>query len=156
MKVELRKLAIYPRLSKETIAFNAVVYIDGEKIGHAENDGHGGATLVFWSASSERRAEIEAALKCLVPSEFAAYTDGTEWAIDAAVDKARSEKERVKNDVSFKRRCAKYGTAAARFEVSGPFGTETIWIEFGKHDEGAAKAQMAAKHPTIQNWVVIA
>jgi hypothetical protein len=33
---------------------------------------------------------------------------------------------------------------------------ETIWIEFDKVDEDATKAKMAAKHPTIQNWVVIA
>ena len=156
MKIELRKLAIYPRLSKETIAFNAVVYVDGEKIGHAENDGHGGETTLFWEVSPDRRAEIEATLKQLVPSEFSAYTRGTEWAIDEAVEQARSAKEAVKNDTRFKKRCAKYGTAAARFDVPGPLGKETIWIEFDKRGEAIAKDQMVSKHPTLQNWTVIA
>ena len=33
MKVELKKLAIYPRLSEETTAFNADLWVDGVKVG---------------------------------------------------------------------------------------------------------------------------
>lgn len=45
MKVELKKLRHYPRLSKETMAFNADVYIDDEKAGTAENTGKGAPTM---------------------------------------------------------------------------------------------------------------
>lgn len=155
MKVELKKLAIYPRLSKDTIAFNAVVYVDGEKIGHAENDGHGGETTIFWAASLPRRAEIEATLKKLVPPEFTSAR-GTEWAIDHLVEQARSEKETSKNDARFRRLCAKHGTGAARFDVPGPWGTETIWVEYVKGAEDATRTQLASKHPALQNWTVIA
>jgi hypothetical protein len=43
MKVELRKFTHSPALSRETIAFTADLYIDGEKVGRAMNDGGGGS-----------------------------------------------------------------------------------------------------------------
>lgn len=46
MKVELKRLVTYPRMSEETTAFNADLWIDGKKVGTAENDGHGGSNLL--------------------------------------------------------------------------------------------------------------
>ena len=42
MNITLKKIAIYHRLSEETTAYNADVYIDGVKSYAASNDGHGG------------------------------------------------------------------------------------------------------------------
>jgi mRNA-degrading endonuclease RelE of RelBE toxin-antitoxin system len=42
MKVELRGLKFYPRLTQETNAFSATIYINGKKSGECSNDGHGG------------------------------------------------------------------------------------------------------------------
>jgi hypothetical protein len=42
MKIELRKITYNARLSEETPAFAADVYIDGKKRGDVRNDGHGG------------------------------------------------------------------------------------------------------------------
>jgi hypothetical protein len=155
MKVELKKLALYPRLSEETTAFNADLWVDGKKVGYAKNDGHGGATFVNWTVLPARRDEIEAALKPRVPAEYT-FTTGVEWAIDEIVDAKRTEKEIAKNDASFRRHCAKNGTAAARFDVPSTFGRETIVIEYAKGDEAAAKSQMLKKHVTLENWTVIA
>lgn len=155
MQIELKKLAIYPRLSKETTAFNAVVYVDGANVGVAENSGHGGETMIHWAVPAARRAEIETTLKKLVPTEFA-NTSGTTWAIDEAVEQQRAEKETAKTDARFRRSCAKHGTGAARFHVPGQYGGQTIWVEFVKDGESAAKAQVLAKHPSLQNWTVIA
>lgn len=47
MKIELRKVAHYPRLSEETEAFNAEIYIDGVKRGDVKNDGHGGMNMIY-------------------------------------------------------------------------------------------------------------
>lgn len=44
MVIELRKVQEYPRLSEETTAFSADLYIDGVKRGTAENEGKGGST----------------------------------------------------------------------------------------------------------------
>jgi hypothetical protein len=155
MEVELKKLAIYPRLSEETTAFAADLWIDGAKVGYAKNDGHGGMTFVDWTVPAERRREIEAALKLRVPAEYT-FVSGVEWAIDEVVEAKRAEKETAKNDASFKRRSIKYGTAAARFDIPGEFGKETIWIEYGRGDEAGAKAQMQKKHAKLENWTVIA
>jgi len=155
MKVELRKLAIYPRMSQETTAFAADLWIDGAKVGYAKNEGHGGATFVDWTAAREQRVEIEATLKTRIPAKYK-FASGVEWAIDEIVEAKRTEKETAKNDASFKRRGAKYGTAAARFDVPGEYGKETIWIEYAKGGEVAAKAQMQTKHATLENWTVIA
>jgi hypothetical protein len=42
MKYELKKLQVYPRISQETTAFNADLWIDGIKAAECSNEGHGG------------------------------------------------------------------------------------------------------------------
>lgn len=54
MKVELRNFEFYPRLSEETNAFNADLWIDGKKVGTAENDGKGGMNRLYFQ---DRKAE---------------------------------------------------------------------------------------------------
>lgn len=44
MKIELKKLKVYERMSEETNAFVADVHINGTKVGTAKNDGCGGET----------------------------------------------------------------------------------------------------------------
>jgi hypothetical protein len=46
MKIELRNVTYNARLSEETAAFAATVYVDGKKRGEAKNDGHGGMTFI--------------------------------------------------------------------------------------------------------------
>jgi hypothetical protein len=46
MKFTLKRISYSSRLSQETNAFAADVYIDGKKAGIAENAGHGGSTDV--------------------------------------------------------------------------------------------------------------
>lgn len=44
MNIELKNIHHYPRMSEETEAFVADIFIDGQKIGYAKNEGHGGNT----------------------------------------------------------------------------------------------------------------
>lgn len=44
MKIELKKIQVFERMSEETTAFAADLYINGEKVGYAKNDGRGGMT----------------------------------------------------------------------------------------------------------------
>jgi len=46
MKIELKKVSFSERMSEETNAFVADVYVDGKNVGYAKNDGHGGNTDV--------------------------------------------------------------------------------------------------------------
>jgi hypothetical protein len=57
MKIELKKLQVYPRMSEETTAFSAEVYINGTHVGSARNDGKGGETeLQFYHAQVSKEA----------------------------------------------------------------------------------------------------
>jgi len=44
MNIELRNVVIYDKMSEETTAFRASLYIDNKRIGFAKNDGQGGCT----------------------------------------------------------------------------------------------------------------
>jgi hypothetical protein len=46
MKIELKKIQTFERMSEETNAFVADVYINGKNVGTAKNDGHGGETYL--------------------------------------------------------------------------------------------------------------
>jgi hypothetical protein len=46
MKIELRNVAYNARLSEETSAYAADVWIDGKKAGTTQNAGHGGPDLI--------------------------------------------------------------------------------------------------------------
>jgi len=64
MKIELRKVSHYPRLSRETEAFNADVYVNDVKRGTVENEGHGGPNNIDpW----ELGLEVETYAKTLPP-----------------------------------------------------------------------------------------
>ena len=46
MALTLKNLKHFAAGSQETYCFTATVYLDGKKVGTAENDGHGGETIV--------------------------------------------------------------------------------------------------------------
>lgn len=60
MKIELKKIAYNERLSQETNAFAADLYIDGRKAGIASNEGHGGPTN-YYATTDQGRALIREA-----------------------------------------------------------------------------------------------
>jgi hypothetical protein len=62
MKIELKNVTYNARLSEETAAFAATVYVDGKKRGEAKNDGHGGMTFIYPQALHD---EIDAYAKTL-------------------------------------------------------------------------------------------
>jgi hypothetical protein len=62
--IELRKLQIYERMSEETTAFVADIYVGGIKAGYAKNDGHGGSTDCH-PYPEQRKLFEEAESQCL-------------------------------------------------------------------------------------------
>ena len=156
MKIELRRFTTNARLSQETTAFAADVWVDGKKAGSAENDGHGGSTIVHLDRAV--RDAVEAHGKALVPAEYQSFTSGAEWIVDQLVeselqkkaDKALAKKlekidrqERAKNEP--------HGYETARFRS----GDTWSWFAF-KHgtDPKAAAAAIAAKHGTAVDALV--
>lgn len=138
MKIELKRFTTNARLSQETTAFAADVWIDGKKAGHAENDGHGGATMVHLHLVDPTvRAKLDAHGKARVPAEFKSITGyegaGIEWLVDQLVsaelqkrdDKAFAKK--IANaDAKEKASCEKHGLRAARLR----HGDTWLWFAF--------------------------
>jgi hypothetical protein len=72
LDVTLKNLKTYPKLSEETLAFSASVYIDGKKVGEASNRGHGEPVLVHWF-ENETRKNFEAWLDTLPPERYCGH-----------------------------------------------------------------------------------
>ena len=47
MKLELKNITYYKQGSEETPCYNADVFVDGKKMFHTSNDGHGGADRTY-------------------------------------------------------------------------------------------------------------
>lgn len=157
MKVELKRLQIYERMSEETTAFNADVWIDGKKAGIAKNAGHGGNTDVRIDDRALAAALREYG-KTRVPDEYKKFAPGDEWVVDHLVDKARAAKETArvarksaKIDAQYKATCPARGTHAARFKTDAE---TTRWIEY--RDEAVARAEVEKKFGAVAEWTVVA
>lgn len=89
MKLELKKVRINLTFSEETIMFKADVYIDGEHIGEAENEGRGGCTYVTHLGTERSKKVLQKAFehfKTLPPHKFTA--GDREYEIDSSLDGA--------------------------------------------------------------------
>lgn len=53
MKIELNNIKVYDRLSKETTAYSADLFVDGKKVAQSENDGHGGCDSIRTFGTNE-------------------------------------------------------------------------------------------------------
>ena len=68
MKIELRNIKIYERLSEETTCFTADIFIDGKKAGTAENRGNGGCTdYDHYENTKQLMRDAESYLQTLPP-----------------------------------------------------------------------------------------
>jgi len=162
MQVELKRIQVSTRLSEETIAFAADVWIDGKKAGTAKNDGHGGATSVHIHdpATAKRLNEFSAPL---VPEKYKRFTSGDEWIVDQLLQAHLTQKEdkriakaTAKHDARYKEMCAIHKTCAARFKAANG---DVCWMEFGTDGVGSEKAARALaekKFGPFTDWTVIA
>lgn len=55
MKVELKKFSYNSRMSEETDCFTADIWINGKKVGYAENTGKGGSNSIFFTDRAVER-----------------------------------------------------------------------------------------------------
>jgi hypothetical protein len=89
-RVTLGGLVHSARLSQETNAFRASVYLDGRKVAVASNDGHGGQTLIVWLDTGSR-LDVEAGVKAALESARLDSADDRDWfkkhmGVEAIVD----------------------------------------------------------------------
>lgn len=102
MKIEVRGVKVYKSLSEETLCFQASIYLDGKKVGEAENRGTGGNTNVL-IMPRELQSRMEAWVKNNVPDGVFDTGDGPvrfpydlESYIDKLVEEHEEERERAK------------------------------------------------------------
>lgn len=160
MNVELKRLQVFARMSEETTAFAADVWINGKKAGTAKNNGHGGCSFVCIDDPA-LAAELRTHGVTLIPNEYRSerYTpDGAEWLVDLLVEQhlnakkdKRVAKAITKNDNRAKASCAQRGTHAARFKLPNQ---SIIWVEFKDEEVGRQNAE--SKHGSLTDWTVIA
>lgn len=104
VKVTLKKIAFYERMSEETNCFAADLYINGKKVGEAKNDGQGGCTnyYTYTKENNEIIRQAEEYFKSLPMkvSEYGfKYQPSLEYAIDEQFElymKAKEEKKMQK------------------------------------------------------------
>lgn len=60
MKIELKKISFYERMSEETNCFAADLYINGKKVGECKNDGQGGCTDYYGDSPEHNQLIREA------------------------------------------------------------------------------------------------
>ena len=93
-RVSLKSLKIAKHLSQETLAFTATVYVDGKKIGHAENHGHGGPDELYFTNNKDYQSKVDAFLD-------ACRDDGIEAAYDREMAAFRKKNNLPKRDRDF-------------------------------------------------------
>lgn len=68
MNLELKKIAVYPRMSEETTAYKAELHCNGKKVADLGNSGQGGPDDQHWTTEGRTMLEaIEAYLKAMSP-----------------------------------------------------------------------------------------
>jgi hypothetical protein len=157
VKIELKRFTTNARLSQETTAFAADVWVDDQKAGSASNNGHGGATIVHLDRSV--RDQVEAHGKALVPDEYKSFTSGAEWIVDQLVEaeiQKKSDKAFAKKiaaaDAKEKAASAQRGLRAARFRERDTWR----WFVFQPDADPKVLAnQIAAKHQTLVDELVV-
>ncbi len=68
-RITLKNIKYFAAGSQETLCYVAAVYFDGKKVGDAENDGHGGNTMVRYD-SKDQRTVVQAYCASLDPATY--------------------------------------------------------------------------------------
>ena len=100
MKIEVKNIKTNMMFSEETICFKGDLYLDGKKVGHCENDGHGGCTNYYGIEKyhSEDIKRMEEYCKTLpkVKHGDMEWEQSLEGVIDGIIDDHVNDKEKKK------------------------------------------------------------
>lgn len=82
MKIELKNVKVHEDMSEETTCFTAEVWADGEFVGTAKNDGHGGCTDIYnHSGTRELLQKVEEYCKTLPNHVYPATKHSKEFSV---------------------------------------------------------------------------
>ena len=146
---ELRKVTEYAGLSRDSIAFNAELWIDGKLAAHVEDDGHGGAPHFRYVDRMHGKSEFEAVFDAWVAAMPPIPPD--QWDIDNGfTDPTAMNPElwiggellRVELEKVTKRKCARN----TLFRLVGDGADEYRTFQPARKYTPAFAAQLREKH----------
>lgn len=166
MKLELKKVKINLAFSEETIMFRADVYIDGEHIGEAENEGRGGCTWVSHLGTERSKQVLDKAFeyfKSLPPIKFKVGNDELEVdsRLDGAIDDIIAGIVNEKEKKSLEKKMAKSMEKGLVYSkgVEGSFNTITwgkwTMAQLMAHPEGRKRVEEAIAEVTGKGYKVL-
>jgi hypothetical protein len=164
MKVELKNVKLNMAFSEETICFKADLYIDGESVAYASNDGRGGCTnyCVYSLKMLPLLQSTENYYKTL-PSTFHTFGDKTleiKSSLENWIDEEISNISNKKENERFKKRmdkdmlnCIIYGTNSSYTRVSWKLTNieQMLSSPTGRHTLLSKIKELRAKGETILN-----
>lgn len=86
MKIELRKVSFSERMSEETNAFTADLYVDGKKVGYCKNTGQGGCTNYHWNTVEDRETILEAERYCKTLPTVTMFGEEFQQSLEDVID----------------------------------------------------------------------
>jgi len=92
LAITLKRFQHYPRMSEETIAFNAELVHDGVVVGSAENGGHGGCTSIHLNDKGRNTPSVVEASRLPEFSDGKFNEDSLVNIVDELVDQTIHDK----------------------------------------------------------------
>jgi len=143
MNAELRKVKVYDGMSRETTAFNAELWIDGELAAHVENDGGGGSHMIRYVDRNHGRSAYETAFNAWTEAMPPTPADDDFGPLEMDAELWISEEvERIAWEQQLKRRCSRNTLIRIEGDGTDEYRSFTPAVKFTP--EFAAK--LRAKH----------
>jgi hypothetical protein len=133
--ITLKNLKHFAAGSQETYCFTATVYLDGKKVGTAENDGHGGETIVRLDLAHRDTSIKTSVVDDLVHAAIIAKED------------AKIEKKYAKKGADIKAKGGQFYT----LDLGGGRIVEA-WASIANLDAHIAKVKAQYGNGTIRYW----
>ena len=107
MEIKLKNVKFYERMSEETNAFTADLYVNGKKVGYAKNEGHGGCTDYYPNSIEDRAVINEAEQYCLglPPIKYGSFE--IEMNLEHKIDQLFEEWLKAKDEAKLQKKLAK-------------------------------------------------
>lgn len=158
MKIELRRYSSNARLSEETIAYSADVYVDGVKVGHSSNHGTGGPDNVV-IPDAKMRAKVEAFVKAQPPVRTDFSDEPLTMTMDLffgllaeAEENKKEDKKRQRSQEKFKAKFAKYGSKVECWVVVLKQGGMVSDLMIAEDAGATARLDKAVAREVSKGW----
>ncbi len=123
MEIELKNVKFYERMSEETNAFTADIFVNGKNVGYAKNDGRGGCTDYHHNSAKDREI-IDAAEKYCLTLPPINYSFGEiDMNLENKIDQLFEEWLKAKDENKLQKKLQKDMLKALCIKIDGGYET---------------------------------